>query len=277
MRLRAHQVVKDRRFGSGPAQTIARPATFAARRTLRQFRTQVFSRLDVPTLADRILSVTAGFRQPFVAIFFSRDRDNRPFRCGEEGIRTPDPLLAKQVLYQLSYSPADLRFRSHRVRVLGFEPRTSALSELRSSQLSYTRVVRSQSRPPVKCKSQTFRVWLSSGNGIRRELLLIDCVFRNLVRGNVCSHMRYFLGSQILSGESPASSQGPDPARIRCRTNPIFPRNPSKKRPTGSFDFFPAGRGIIPFHGTPAAIAGSLRRSGEAPPRRSKVGFRSGG
>ena len=24
---------------------------------------------------------------------------------GAEGIRTPDPLLAKQVLYQLSYSP----------------------------------------------------------------------------------------------------------------------------------------------------------------------------
>src|SRR6267143_1319075 len=37
--------------------------------------------------------------------------------------------------------------------VLGFEPRTSALSELRSSQLSYTPLRR------VKQKSQTHRVW----------------------------------------------------------------------------------------------------------------------
>ena len=60
---------------------------------------------------------------------------------GEEGSRTPDPLLAKQMLYQLSYFPVvPVSPVSHRVRVLGFEPRTSALSELRSSQLSYTRV-----------------------------------------------------------------------------------------------------------------------------------------
>src|ERR1700761_9444778 len=55
--------------------------------------------------------------------------------CGEEGTRTPDLLLAKQALYQLSYSPEPCV--ANRVRVLGFEPRTSALSELRSSQLSY--------------------------------------------------------------------------------------------------------------------------------------------
>ena len=47
--------------------------------------------------------------------------------------RTCDPLLAKQVLYQLSYTP---------VRVLvvgpsGLEPPTSRLSVVRSSQLSY--------------------------------------------------------------------------------------------------------------------------------------------
>jgi hypothetical protein len=58
-------------------------------------------------------------------------------QCGEEGTRTPDLLLAKQALYQLSYSPEPCA--ANRVRVLGFEPRTSALSELRSSQLSYTR------------------------------------------------------------------------------------------------------------------------------------------
>ena len=58
--------------------------------------------------------------------------------CGEEGSRTPDLLLAKQALYQLSYFPGP--DRQPRVRVPGFEPGTSALSELRSSQLSYTRL-----------------------------------------------------------------------------------------------------------------------------------------
>ena len=85
-------------------------------------------------------------------------------RCGEEGTRTPDLLLAKQALYQLSYSPEPCA--ANRVRVLGFEPRTSALSELRSSQLSYTRdtdpvrlfgasgaaISRSS---PIKCEGQT--------------------------------------------------------------------------------------------------------------------------
>ena len=40
-------------------------------------------------------------------------------------------------------SPTELhprRMSSSELRVLGFEPRTSALSELRSSQLSYTRL-----------------------------------------------------------------------------------------------------------------------------------------
>ena len=73
-------------------------------------------------------------------------------KSGEDGTRTRDPLLAKQVLYQLSYFPALVR--QLRVRVPGFEPGTSALSELRSSQLSYTR----DTPPlplPVKHKSQT--------------------------------------------------------------------------------------------------------------------------
>ena len=59
-------------------------------------------------------------------------------RDGGEGIRTPDPLLAKQVLYQLSYTPGCDRPAIPLLGVPGFEPGTSALSELRSSQLSYT-------------------------------------------------------------------------------------------------------------------------------------------
>ena len=50
------------------------------------------------------------------------------------------------MLYQLSYIP---RIDQRRiVRVLGFEPRTSALSELRSSQLSYTRASQINSATP---------------------------------------------------------------------------------------------------------------------------------
>ena len=60
-------------------------------------------------------------------------------RDGGEGTRTPDPLLAKQVLYQLSYTPGCDRLPNRPLLgVPGFEPGTSALSELRSSQLSYT-------------------------------------------------------------------------------------------------------------------------------------------
>ena len=32
-----------------------------------------------------------------------------PYRGGDERVRTDDPLLAKQVLYQLSYTPALLK------------------------------------------------------------------------------------------------------------------------------------------------------------------------
>jgi hypothetical protein len=34
-------------------------------------------------------------------------------KLGDEGARTPDPLLAKQVLYQLSYIPARVLFSRH--------------------------------------------------------------------------------------------------------------------------------------------------------------------
>ena len=49
---------------------------------------------------------------------------------GAEETRTPDPLLAKEVLYQLSYGPRTS------VGVSGLEPETSALSGQCSNQLS---------------------------------------------------------------------------------------------------------------------------------------------
>ncbi len=51
---------------------------------------------------------------------------------GGNRTRTGDPLLAKQVLYQLSYTPV-----KKVVGPSGLEPPTSRLSVVRSSQLSY--------------------------------------------------------------------------------------------------------------------------------------------
>ena len=53
---------------------------------------------------------------------------------GDEETRTPDPLLAKEMLYQLSYVPS-LPEREV-VGVSGLEPETSALSGQCSNQLS---------------------------------------------------------------------------------------------------------------------------------------------
>jgi hypothetical protein len=52
---------------------------------------------------------------------------------GDEETRTPDPLLAKEMLYQLSYVPAP---GGEVVGDSGLEPETSALSGQRSNQLS---------------------------------------------------------------------------------------------------------------------------------------------
>ena len=59
------------------------------------------------------------------------------------GIRTPDPDLAKVVLYQLSYAPksagsSNSRLAATRVVGLsGLEPETSRLSGVCSNHLSY--------------------------------------------------------------------------------------------------------------------------------------------
>ena len=56
---------------------------------------------------------------------------------GDNRARTDDPLLAKQVLSQLSYTPI-LKV----VGPSGLEPPTSRLSVVRSSQLSYGPIFR---------------------------------------------------------------------------------------------------------------------------------------
>ena len=63
---------------------------------------------------------------------------------GDEGIRTPDPLLARQVLSQLSYTPVGSVFLVFLFKAFlpymglsGLEPPTSRLSGVRSNRLSY--------------------------------------------------------------------------------------------------------------------------------------------
>ena len=55
---------------------------------------------------------------------------------GDEETRTPDPLLAKEMLCQLSYVPRRPVARGAMVGVSGLEPETSALSGQCSNQLS---------------------------------------------------------------------------------------------------------------------------------------------
>ena len=57
---------------------------------------------------------------------------------GDEENRTPDPLLARQVLSQLSYTPKlSIKLNQSMVGTNGLEPSTSRLSGVRSNHLSY--------------------------------------------------------------------------------------------------------------------------------------------
>ena len=59
---------------------------------------------------------------------------------GDEQIRTVDPLLARQVLSQLSYTPilgSLSSLKKSLVGLSGLEPPTSRLSGVRSNRLSY--------------------------------------------------------------------------------------------------------------------------------------------
>ena len=61
------------------------------------------------------------------------------FRSGASRVRTGDPLLAKQMRYQLRHSPViGMNFKKQKcVGLGGLEPPTSSLSGMRSNQLSY--------------------------------------------------------------------------------------------------------------------------------------------
>ena len=74
--------------------------------------------------------------------------DTRNFYLiGDEGIRTPDPLLARQVLSQLSYTPVSFNTLSTKVGLRRLELPTSRLSGVRSNRLSYKPLWFKSSKP----------------------------------------------------------------------------------------------------------------------------------
>jgi hypothetical protein len=102
---------------------------------LRQYRTRLESTY-IPSPAQRSISNQI---QGSVRNSPSGSRTNKGVGGAEED-RTPDPLLAKQVLSQLSYSPIPQnseRVLSLMVGLGRFELPTSPLSGVRSNQLSY--------------------------------------------------------------------------------------------------------------------------------------------
>ena len=72
---------------------------------------------------------------------------------GAERDRTADPLLAKQVLSQLSYSPTYVVSAAEMVGLGRFELPTSPLSGVRSNQLSY-RPMLAAPAPTTRLKSR---------------------------------------------------------------------------------------------------------------------------
>ena len=90
------------------------------------------------SLCDALLTLRIRLSMCFVcaARRASRTRGPAQKRCGADRSRTDDIQLAKLALYHLSYSP-NKRSPVSVVGPGGFEPPTSRLSGVRSSQLSY--------------------------------------------------------------------------------------------------------------------------------------------
>ena len=115
-----------------------------------QASTKLFPLLYGKTIIIFITSFSQYTTICFVSFFFIRFSMNNFCRLlsagGDDGIRTHDPLLAGQVLSQLSYTPIfnECLLFLHRSKLYtclvgpsGLEPPTSCLSGTRSNLLSY--------------------------------------------------------------------------------------------------------------------------------------------
>ena len=89
-------------------------------------------------------------------------------------------MVANHALSQLSYIPFSLVF-TIALGVLGLEPRTSALSELRSSQLSYTpRGAKQKAKPNgLALSSRSVRIERQHPLLFARDPLAIDTVLED--------------------------------------------------------------------------------------------------
>ena len=150
-----------------------------------------FSGMFVVAIQHFVTFVTVFFKENFcfldwlyfcfTCIQFSRCIADTLYRLsGDKEIRTPDPLLARQVLSQLSYTP---KF-TQKMGSSGLEPPTSRLSGVRSNRLSYEPIgLRQPSTLPGSCPPSTI-----DRSGLNRRV-------RN---GNGCvpwahHHRRYFV------------------------------------------------------------------------------------
>ena len=92
----------------------------------------------------------------------------RMSESGARGIRTPDILLAKQALYQLSYGPDKRVWKTGEpvepaVGLGGVEPPTSRLSGVRSNHLSYSPATRRSARAGRSLR------WERTNNGRKEQ------------------------------------------------------------------------------------------------------------
>ena len=96
---------------------------------------------------------------------------------GDYEIRTRDPLLARQVLSQLSYIP-----RPHKMGSSGLEPPTSRLSGVRSNRLSYEPIdsgdhlLSQAASHQVPSTAQVLTVVFGMGTGVSPERIITEDV-----------------------------------------------------------------------------------------------------
>ena len=127
---------------------------------------------------------------------------------GDEGIRTPDPLLARQVLSQLSYTPKGaclIQFSLMLMGLSGLEPPTSRLSGVRSNRLSYKpglyKIKKNARQPPafpqpsvvVSSAGRIFTVVFGMGTGVSPYRITTGHIltlfsFHNLFQNKALTH-----------------------------------------------------------------------------------------